>query len=120
MIGMDGRSFVFLSENAMTGMAGLTPGPAGSGMQPVAIFLIMTGTAIDRLQSPGGYMTFILYSRVAVSAGDFITMRRRCERPDVYAVAAFRAARFVAINTLLLGIGTELVGWKHDQQGDQA
>jgi len=68
MIGMDGRSFIILSENVVAGMTGLTPGPVGSGLPPVAIFLIMTIVAVDRPRSPVGFMTLIHYSRMALHA----------------------------------------------------
>jgi hypothetical protein len=120
MIGMDGRTFIILSENVVAGMTGLTPGPAGSGLPPMAIFLIMTIVAVDRPQSPVGFMTLIRYSRMALPAGDFITMNRRRKRLDVYAAAASGAARLVAIHALLPAVSTELIGGKHDHQADQA
>ena len=101
-------------------MTGLTQGAAGSGMLPVAIFLIMTGIAIDRPQASAGFMTVVLYSRMALPAGDFITMSRCGKGLDVYAAAAFGAARLVAIHALLPAVSTELIGGKHDHQADQA
>jgi hypothetical protein len=80
----------------------------------------MTGTAIDSPLSPAGLMAFILYSRVALPTGDFIAMSRCRKRLDVYAAAASFAARFVAIHTLLLGIGAEITGGEHDHEADQA
>ena len=120
MIGMDGRSFIILPENVVAGMTGLTPGPAGWGLPPVAIFPIMTVVAVDRPQSPVGFMTLIRYSRMALPAGDFISMSRRRKSLDVDAAAAFGAARPVAIRALLPAVGTEFTGGKHDHQADQA
>lgn len=119
MIGMQGRFFIVFFENVVTGMAGLTTGPAGLGIKPVEIFLVMTVAAIDRSQAPGVFMTFIPYSRVAIQAGDFITVNRRFERLDVNVAAACSTARFMAINTLFPGICPEFIGRKYDHQTDQ-
>lgn len=119
MIGMEGRFFIVFSENVVTGMAGLTTGPAGLGMKPVEIFLVMTVAAIDRSKTPGVFMTFIPYSRVAIQTGDFIAVNRRFKRLDVHVAAALSAARFMAINTLFLGICPEFIGRKNDHQTDQ-
>ena len=57
---------------------------------------------------------------MAVPTRDFITMSRRCKGLDVYAAAAFPAARPMAIHALLPAVSTELIGGKHDHQADQA
>ena len=100
-------------------MTGLTARFAGLGMKSVAVFLVVAIAAIDSPQTPGAFMAFILYSRMAIQTGDYIAVNRRPKRLDIYVAAASLAGWFMAINALFLGICPEMSGRKNDHQCDQ-